>query len=310
MINDDFINTISDFAYGYYKKTYGNNSEIDLPYDYVIENLEDVINSVTNVELGKYADDCDENELYSIISEIKSSIKENVDIKYSDYCNFLNEQKLVNTEKYKYHPNNKEELKALCDDLTVSLGDIDTSKITDMSELFCGSERSNEQFAGIENWDTSNVTNMAKMFMLAKNFNQNIENWDVSKVKNMFCMFAEAENFNQSLDNWNVFNVKDMKYMFSEARKFNQPLDSWNVSKVKNMQGMFWSASDFNQSLDTWAINDECSIISFADKCPIENDLTKLPKAVVEDLINKNDETYTQEQLNAVAEKFGRISPI
>ena len=70
------------------------------------------------------------------------------------------------------------------------------------------------------------------------------------------------------------------------------------------MTAMFENAEKFNQSLDTWTINDECFISSFARKCPIENDLTKLPKAVVEDLINKNDETFTQAQLDAVAEKF------
>ena len=70
------------------------------------------------------------------------------------------------------------------------------------------------------------------------------------------------------------------------------------------MTAMFENAEKFNQSLDTWTINDECFISSFARKCPIENDLTKLPKAVVEDLLEQNDETYTQEQLNAVAEKF------
>ena len=38
----------------------------------------------------------------------------------------------------KDQPKNKEELQALCRDESVYLGDIDTSLITDMSELFRG----------------------------------------------------------------------------------------------------------------------------------------------------------------------------
>ena len=156
--------------------------------------------------------------------------------------------------KAKFFPETKEELKALCDDLSVYLGVIDTSRITDMSYLFKDSQRTNIRFRGIEKWDVSKVENMNGMFNAASNFNRDISNWDVS-------------------------NVTDMTAMFENAEKFNQ-------------------------SLDTWTINDECFISSFARKCPIENDLTKLPKAVVEDLIKQNDETYTQEQLDAVAEKF------
>lgn len=55
----------------------------------------------------------------------------------------------------KYKPANREELLTLCDDENIYLGDIDTSLITDMNRLFCGSSR--KDFSGIENWDVSNV---------------------------------------------------------------------------------------------------------------------------------------------------------
>ena len=74
-------------------------------------------------------------------------------------------QKIVK-RKFKYHAKTKEELEQLCRDETVYLGDIDTSKITDMSCLFEGSNnyRYSRDFSGIESWDVSNVTNMSKMF--------------------------------------------------------------------------------------------------------------------------------------------------
>ncbi|MCH5336708.1 MAG: BspA family leucine-rich repeat surface protein, partial [Campylobacter sp.] len=62
----------------------------------------------------------------------------------------------------------------------MNLGEIDTSKITDMSELFYKSER--EDFSGIETWDTSKVTNMREMVRWALSFNQNINSWNVSNV--------------------------------------------------------------------------------------------------------------------------------
>lgn len=87
----------------------------------------------------------------------------------------------------KFRPTTKKELQALVDNLEVNLGDIDTSKITDMSHLFSDSKRTD--FSGIEEWDTSKVENMSRMFVGAINFNQDIGSWDTSEVEDMECMF-------------------------------------------------------------------------------------------------------------------------
>lgn len=89
----------------------------------------------------------------------------------------------------KYKPTCTKELKELLEK-DVRLGDIDTSLITDMTELFLRSKRKN--FDGLETWDTSNVTTMKGMFCYAKYFNHPIECWDVSKVGDMSRMFSEA----------------------------------------------------------------------------------------------------------------------
>ena len=115
-------------------------------------------------------------------------------------------------------PKTKSELKALVDDSKVNLGEIDTSLITDMSELFVDSTRID--FSGIETWNVSNVLDMSCMFYGAKSFNQPLDNWDVSNVKDMESMFVNAYSFNQPLDNWNVSNVKDMQYMFDGVKNF------------------------------------------------------------------------------------------
>ena len=93
---------------------------------------------------------------------------------------YINE-KMVYTKatasKYKYHPETKEELKKLLKQLIEERGnegdfnDIDTSEITDMSDLFASMTKFN---GNISKWNVSNVTNMSEMFVWCKSFNSDI----------------------------------------------------------------------------------------------------------------------------------------
>jgi surface protein len=122
-----------------------------------------------------------------------------------------------------------------------------TSEVTDMNRLFRNAHTFNES---IEHWDVSNVTNMVAMFYNTKHFNQDISSWDVSNVTNMSGMFGKAEVFNQPIGNWDVSNVMDMSGMFLNAKTFNQPIDKWDTSNVTKIKRMFESAVDFDQPLD------------------------------------------------------------
>ena len=163
----------------------------------------------------------------------------------------------------KYKPKTKQELEKLVYTDGIKLYDVDTSLITDMSELFYKSSR--KDFEGIEDWDVSNVEDMSYMFAYMSydsfesrskaKFNRNLNNWNVSKVKHMSFMFYYCQDFNQPLDKWDVSNVEDMFRMFDNCKKFNQPLNSWNVSNVTNMSGMFQVAESFNQPLDKWDVS-------------------------------------------------------
>ena len=148
--------------------------------------------------------------------------------------------------------------------VTEKYGDIsiwDTSEITDMSKLFKGKHKFN---GDISNWDVSNVTNMLEMFKGAEKFNKPISKWNVSNVTNMKGMFENAHAFNQFIGKWDVSKVKNMGYMFSDAYAFNNgqtnnegtaPLD-WNVSKVTDMFYMFNYAGSFNQSIEEWDVSE------------------------------------------------------
>ena len=76
-------------------------------------------------------------------------------------------------------------------DEDIYLGDIDTSSITDMSELFYRSWR--KDFSGIESWDVSSVTDMSLMFTDCENFNQPLNNWNVSNVTKMSGIFDDCK---------------------------------------------------------------------------------------------------------------------
>src|SRR5574343_57631 len=107
-------------------------------------------------------------------------------------------------------PRNNKELKNLIKKLIIERGnesdlnDIDISKITYMSSMFCDSE-----------------------------FNGDISKWDVSNVKDMSYMFHNSK-FNGDISKWDVSNVKDMSYMFYGS-KFNGDISKWDVSNVESM---------------------------------------------------------------------------
>ncbi|WP_086301876.1 BspA family leucine-rich repeat surface protein, partial [Campylobacter devanensis] len=161
--------------------------------------------------------------------------------------------KKASSAEYKYHPTTKEELRELVSHEAVKLSEIDISKVSDLSELFKDSKRSD--FSGIEDWDVSHVTNMSGMFWGAENFNSDISSWDVSNVTDMSGMFACAVNFNSDISSWDVSNVTSMSGMFAAAVNFNSDISSWDVSNVTDMSGMFASAFNFNQPLNDWDVS-------------------------------------------------------
>ena len=161
-----------------------------------------------------------------------------------------------NSILYTYYPKDRNDLKILIEQLLnergkdADLNDIDTSEITDMSNLFSYLEVYN---IDISNWDVSNVTNMSNMFYGCYNFNGNLSNWDVRKVTDMYSMFYHCNEFNCNLNKWNVGNVTDMSWMFCNCTQFNSKLSKWNIGNVTNMSWMFYNCINFRgKGLDNW----------------------------------------------------------
>lgn len=137
--------------------------------------------------------------------------------------------------KGQFVPNNEQLRELVCCE-EVSLGEIDTSEVTDMKGLFAYIEHDDgenfwggvvdwakdnnvkldfkrEDFSGIAGWDTSRVTTFKGMFYMADNFNEDISKWDTSSATNMEAMFWGAESFNQNLSAWGdkLGKVQNMK---------------------------------------------------------------------------------------------------
>ena len=211
--------------------------------------------------------------------------------------------------KFKYHPETKEELLKLCRDESVYLGDVDTSKITDMRDLFKGDDYFNlysRDFSGIESWNVSNVTDMSGMFSKSSfnqdisswdvsnvtdmshmfsdsSFNLDISSWDVSNVKNMSCMFL-GSSFNLDISSWDVSNVTDMSYMFSDSFfKFNLDISSWDVSNVTDMSYMF-SDSSFNQDISSWDVSNVTNMSSMFSYSSFNQDISSWDVSNVTDM--------------------------
>jgi len=126
------------------------------------------------------------------------------------------------------------------------------SLLTDLSRLFMNKRKFNQP---LNHWDVSHVTDMSSMFEKAYRFNQPLNSWDVRNVTNMQCMFSATETFNQPLNSWDVSNVTNIRGMFYNAEAFNQPLNNWDVSKVTDMRGMFNGAKTFEHPLNSWDIS-------------------------------------------------------
>lgn len=151
---------------------------------------------------------------------------------------YIEEQLVEESELDDLKPDNREELEDLISQRIeqygpkCNLNDIDVSRITDMSFLFC-----DMTFDGdISKWDVSRVKNMSSMFA-GSTFNGDLSKWDVSRVENMNSMFSYSR-FNSDISKWDVSRVKNMISMFYDS-KFAGDISGWDVSNVKRMHNMF-----------------------------------------------------------------------
>lgn len=150
-----------------------------------------------------------------------------------------------------YKPQTNDELKRLCSNHGIHLGDIDVSLIEDFSSVFENSLRKGSEWEGIEKWDTSRARTLNSTFQNAVFFDADIGGWDVSCVEDMDFCFCGAEIFSQDIGKWDTFSLKSINYTFARMKRFNIPLE-WEVENVESANFAFFENLSFNQNLENW----------------------------------------------------------
>lgn len=99
-----------------------------------------------------------------------------------------------------------------------------------------------KEIIGLENWDTSSVTNMQDMFTGCESLRTiNVSSWDTSSVKNMLRTFGQAylENI-IGINNWDTSSLTSLYNTFGNCMALvNLDLTNWNTSKVNYMYALF-----------------------------------------------------------------------
>lgn len=133
---------------------------------------------------------------------------------------------------------------------------------SDLSYLCCG----------LANIDTSNVTDMSRLFYVSYVPVTGVENPDASMPK-----FALDDI--TPLKTWDTKNVTDMSDMFYMRNQLTnlEPLANWDVSNVKNMRGMFLECSIINNAsaINDWDVSNVINFKNMFGGCPSHPTFTK-----------------------------------
>jgi len=122
----------------------------------------------------------------------------------------------------------------------IGLENLNTSNVTDMKEMFYGCESLTS--LNLSSFNTSNVTNMGWMFGYCKSLTSlNLSSFNTSKVTDMGVMFSQCESLTSlNLSSFNTSKVTHMGHMFSGCKSLTSlNLSSFNTSKVTDMSYLF-----------------------------------------------------------------------
>ena len=132
------------------------------------------------------------------------------------------------------------------------LENLNTSAVTDMSEMFKGCSSLTE--LNISNFNTSEVTKMIAMFFDCSGLKElNVSNFNTSAVTNMQGMFFDCSRLTElNVSNFNTSSVTDMSAMFygcSSLKELN--VSNFSTYIVKGMSRMFANCSSLKTILNT-----------------------------------------------------------
>lgn len=154
----------------------------------------------------------------------------------------------------------------------LGLGNWVITSVRSLNNMFNGcTSITDNALSGINNWDTSNITDMQCIFKDCNDASfvkPGISYWNTNSLNDMNSMFYGASNFNENISTkydisndlivWDVSGAADKQQVFLNAHGFNNgdlsgqsnnPLN-WNIGQANNLQQMFSGATSFNQPID------------------------------------------------------------
>ena len=135
---------------------------------------------------------------------------------------------------------------------------LDTSKVTDMSNMFADSSKI--ETLNLSNFGTSNVTTMEAMFQNCSNLTSidGLLNWDTSNVVNMVSMFESCTDLQSvTVSNFNTSKVETMQGMFHSCENLTSiAVSNFDTSKVVTMRNMFAGCSKLTRlEVSNWDVS-------------------------------------------------------
>ena len=164
--------------------------------------------------------------------------------------------------------------------LELDLSMFNTSNVTNMASMFLtyGTEL---QIIDLSSFDTGKVTDMAYMFSYLTLVNLDLSNFNTSSVTNMSNMFELCTNLTSlDISNFDTSNVTNMSRMFGNCIELiNVNLGDFDASKVTSLNYMFSGCINLKQlEVSDWNTESVESLDNMFQDCSslISLDLSKL----------------------------------
>ena len=156
---------------------------------------------------------------------------------------------------------------------SIKCDNLDTSKVTDMSYMFCMVNKNGSETAlttlDVSKFNTAKVINMSYMFQGCSALTPLDLNFNTENVTNMSYMFQGCSALT-SLDlNFNTSKVKNMDSMFDECKSLTSlNLSKFNTANVTNMSCMFRGCSALPKlNLSNFNTNNVTTMLSMFQGC-------------------------------------------
>lgn len=148
-----------------------------------------------------------------------------------------------------------------------------TSRVTTMANLFNEDILLNEKtLKGIDQFDTSNVTDMERVFEGTGFETINLSNFNTKKVTKFIGMFMNTSSLKKIIGNFDTSSATDLRAMFEDSTITDFTdlnISDWDTSKVTNFNQMFYgtqfSSYDF---VNDWDVSSGTDFGEMFTRCP------------------------------------------